>query len=71
MKDALTLSSNVYLFEFKLDKSADKALSQIAGHHYYEKFRTCGLPIVMVGVNFNSKKGRIDDWSISCPISSR
>ena len=54
----------VYLFEFKLDKSAEKAVRQIMDHHYYEKFQNCGLPIVMVGVNFNSKKGRIDDWAI-------
>ena len=53
----------VYLFEFKLDKSAETALGQIADHHYYEKFQSCGLPIVMVGVNFDSEKGRIDDWA--------
>ena len=53
----------VYLFEFKLDKSAEKAISQIIDHHYYEKFQNCGLPIVMVGVNFDSSKGRIDGWT--------
>ncbi|MBP5639490.1 MAG: PD-(D/E)XK nuclease domain-containing protein, partial [Victivallales bacterium] len=53
---------NVYLFEFKLDKTAEAAISQIADHHYYERFQACGLPITMVGVNFNSEKGRIDDW---------
>ena len=52
----------VYLFEFKLDKDAKTALSQIKDHHYYEKFQSCGLPIVMVGVNFDSERGRIDDW---------
>ena len=55
----------VYLFEFKLDKSAEKAISQIIHHHYYEKFQNCGLPIVMVGVNFDSSKGRIADWTTS------
>ena len=55
----------VYLFEFKLDKSAEKAVRQIIGHHYYEKFQNCGLPIVMVGVNFDSLKGRIDGWTTS------
>ena len=53
----------VYLFEFKLDKSAEKAAGQIIDHHYYEKFQACGLPIVMVGVNFDSSKGRIDGWT--------
>jgi len=55
--------STVYLFEFKLDKSLERALDQIADHHYYEKFQSCGLPIIMVGVDFDSKKGRIDDWA--------
>ncbi len=52
----------VYLFEFKLNKSAKKAVSQIVDRHYYEKFQSCGLPIRMIGVNFNSAKGRIDGW---------
>ena len=53
---------NVYLFELKLDRTADKAVAQIADNHYYEKFQSCGLPVVMVGVNFDSEKGRIDGW---------
>ncbi len=52
----------VYIFEFKLNKSAKKAVGQIVDRHYYEKFQACGLPIRMVGVNFNSTKGRIDGW---------
>ena len=52
----------VYLFEFKLNKSAKKAVSQIVERRYYEKFQSCGLPIRVIGVNFNSKKGRIDGW---------
>ena len=58
-------NKKVYLFEFKLDKSAEEAAQQIISHHYYEKFQNCGLPIVMVGVNFDSKKGRIDGWTTS------
>ena len=52
----------VYIFEFKLNKSAKKVISQIVDRHYYEKFQSCGLPIRMIGVNFNSAKGRIDGW---------
>ena len=52
----------VYIFEFKLNKSAKKAVSQIVDRHYYEKFQSCGLPIRLIGINFNSAKGRIDGW---------
>ena len=52
----------VYIFEFKLNKSAKKAVGQIVDRHYYEKFQSCGLPIRIIGVNFNSAKGRIDGW---------
>ena len=55
-------SKAVYIFEFKLNKNAKKAVSQIVDRHYYEKFQSCGLPIRMIGVNFNSAKGRIDGW---------
>lgn len=30
--------------------------------HYYEKFQSAETPIRMVGVDFNSKTGRIDAW---------
>ncbi len=57
-------AKTVYIFEFKLDKTAEKAIDQIIDHRYYEKFQGAGLPIVMVGVNFDSTKGRIDGWTI-------
>ena len=52
----------VYLFEFKLNKTSQKAIRQIAAHHYYEKFQASCLPMVMVGVNFDFDKGNIKDW---------
>ena len=53
----------VYIFEFKLNRTSRKAIGQIIDRRYYEKFQSCGLPIKMVGVNFNSKKGRLDNWA--------
>jgi len=52
----------VYIFEFKLDRTSGEAIGQILDRRYYEKFQSCGLPIRMVGVNFDSSKGRIDGW---------
>ena len=55
--------NNVYIFEFKLNKTSRKAISQIVDRRYYEKFLGGGLPIKLIGVNFNSKKGRLDNWA--------
>ena len=56
-------AKTIYIFEFKLNKRIVKAVVQIFDRHYYERFQSSGQPIVMVGVNFNSKKGRIDNWA--------
>ena len=52
----------VYVFEFKLNKGPRKAVRQILDRHYYEKFQACGLPIRLIGVNFDATKGRLDSW---------
>ena len=52
----------VYIFEFKLDQTAEQAVGQILDRRYYEKFRDGGLPIRLIGVNFDSAEGRIDGW---------
>ena len=55
-------AKTVFIFEFKLDRNTDEAVGQILDRHYYEKFQSCGLPIRLIGVNFDSSKGRIDGW---------
>lgn len=57
-------SSTLYLIEVKLDKSADDALSQIDLKRYAERFSLCGLPIVKVGVGFDSDTRTLSGWSI-------
>ncbi len=51
-----------YLFEFKLDKSAETALNQIKDREYFGKYLHSGKRIMIVGVNFNSENGEITDW---------
>ncbi len=57
----------VFVFEFKLDRSAEEAVGQILDRRYYEKFRHAGLPVRLVGVNFDSARGRIDGWQEGTP----
>ncbi len=58
-------ATRLYLIELKLNKSADQALEQINLKNYAERFALCGLPIVKVGINFDSTKGTITDWKIA------
>ena len=52
----------VYIFEFKLDGTADEALRQIRDRGYARAYEASGRPIYKIGVSFSSKTGTIDDW---------
>ena len=54
----------LYLFELKLNKSAEAAMNQINLKNYPSRFALTGLPIIKVGINFNSETHTIEDWVI-------
>ena len=56
--------TTLYTFELKLDKNATVAMEQINLKNYSERFALCGLPIVKVAVNFDSKSCTLGDWRI-------
>ena len=60
MRTAHTL----YIIEVKLDKSAEAAMKQIDLKNYPERFALCGLPMVKVGINFDSGRHTIEGWTI-------
>ena len=63
--DVVMISSNtLYLFELKLNKDAATAIEQIKLKDYASKFALCNLPIVKVGINFDSEQRTITDWEI-------
>lgn len=53
-----------YVVELKIDGSADAAMNQIDLKEYPGRFALCGLPIVKVGINFDSEKRTIEGWRI-------
>lgn len=55
----------IYIFEFKIDKSADEALLQIEEKQYALQFSTDNRKLFKIGVNFSSETRRIDNWKIS------
>ena len=54
----------LYLIELKLNKSAEVAMGQIDLKDYALRFSLCDLPIVKVGINFDSERRTIGDWRI-------
>lgn len=54
----------VYLFEFKRDKSADEALTQIEEKNYAAPFAADSRKILKVGVSFSSEEKNIVEWKV-------
>ena len=54
----------IYIFEFKIDKSADEALKQIEGKQYAKPFESDARKLYKIGVNFSSETRRIDSWKV-------
>lgn len=53
-----------YLFEFKLDGSAEEALEQIERKDYSYPFESDGSKIVKIGANFSSESKSLESWLI-------
>ncbi len=54
----------LYLFELKLNRSAAAAMQQINLNDYPARFSQSGLPIVKVGINFDTATRTVSDWVI-------
>ena len=54
----------LYLFELKLNKSAEAAMQQINLKDYPSRFVLSGLPIIKVGMNFDMERHTIEGWEI-------
>jgi len=67
--DSIVMFENeVFIFEFKLNKSADEAFFQIENKGYADKFKDGGMPIYKVGVNFSSEKKEVEEVMLSKEI---
>lgn len=54
----------VYIFEFKLDGTAEEALRQIEDKGYSRPYDSDSRPLFKVGVSFSSETGTVDDWKV-------
>ena len=54
----------IYIFEFKLDGTADEALKQIEDKGYATEYASDSRTLYKIGVNFDSETGTISDWKM-------
>ncbi|MDE7378153.1 MAG: ATP-binding protein [Paraprevotella sp.] len=57
-------ATKLYLMELKVDRSAAAAMEQIQLKDYPSRFALCGLPVVKVGISFDTEKRTIGEWVI-------
>ena len=54
--------NDVFIFEFKLDGTAEEALQQIEERGYARPYEADRRKVHRIGANFSSKTGTIDEW---------
>jgi hypothetical protein len=54
--------TDIFIFEFKFNKTAQEALDQIYNKKYADKHRASNKPITGIGLNFDSTERQIDGW---------
>lgn len=58
----IELADHIYIFEFKVDRSAEEALAQIHAQEYARKYNLNTRPITLIGANFDSRERRITEF---------
>ena len=65
MDIVLKMTDAIYIIEFKYDKSAEEAVSQIVDKNYAMRFSSDSRPVYAVGLNIDKDQRSIDDWTIN------
>ncbi len=55
---------NIYVIEFKINQSAEQAITQIKNKKYADKYKTDSKKITLLGINFDTGKNSIDDYIV-------
>ena len=58
------MPDTIYVFELKVDKSAEEALRQIDEKGYMIPYQASGKRLVKIGISFDSTKRTITEWKI-------
>lgn len=58
----LKTQTTIFIFEFKINKTAQEALDQILTKNYQKQFSLDNTQIILVGVNFDTKLRILNEW---------
>jgi hypothetical protein len=61
----MKLKDAIYVFELKVDGTAQEALAQINSKGYAIPYQADHRPVVKIGVNFDSATRTIGEWEIN------
>ena len=56
--------THIYIVEFKIDQSAEKAIQQIKDKQYALKYADDNRSIMLIGINFDTQKKVIEDYIV-------
>ncbi len=57
--------TNIYLFEFKMDRTPEEALKQIEDKHYADRYKSDRRPVTRIGASFSSTTHQLESWLIA------
>ena len=57
-------TTGIYLFEFKIDESAEAAIQYIKDKHYTEHLKHFNKPITAIGISFSPKTKGVSEWKM-------
>ena len=58
----LKTKTAIFIFEFKVNKTAEEALDQILQKEYQKQYTLDACQLILVGVNFDTKSRSLNDW---------
>ena len=54
--------TDIYLFEFKMDRTPEEALQQIEQKHYADRYGSDNRPVTRIGASFSSTTHQLESW---------
>ncbi len=56
--------THIYIIEFKINQTAEKAIQQIKNKNYALKYTNDKRQVNLIGINFNTDKKLIEDYKV-------